>query len=96
MLENMSVQEIIKMVEEAHEALETIRVFEEIAEYLKRGDIKSINLYTDKYAMNTAIHFHFETNEKANQVLVICLEEIVERYRTKFSELGVNLDEFKK
>lgn len=92
-MKNMSVQEIAKLVEEAHDAIDVIKTFEEMSNVLKGNKIQSINFYSDKYGMSSPISF--KVNERTTKSMIICFEEIVAHYKEKFNELGINLDELK-
>ena len=92
-----STQNMIKMVEEAHEAIECFKQFKELKANLESSFTKD----RQNYMRIQTVEFLYgskltETtlNKKGIAVMKVMIDEIIERYETKFRELGIDINNY--
>jgi hypothetical protein len=83
----MTDNNIKNMIKEAQTSINAVEQLANIRDYLKKDSVTRV-IIERNYDSQEAVTI----NDKAQQVLIIMLDEFVNRYTEKFNELGIEMD----
>ena len=83
----MTDNNIKNMIKEAQTSINAVEQLANIRDYLKKDSVTQV-IIERNYDRQEGVSI----NDKAQQVLILMLDEFVNRYTEKFNELGIEMD----